>query len=274
MVSQSNKPNTLLSRLGLIGSVIFIAVIAAVVSIPITWLLVEIFGMDYTLSTLFLSVVVPMLVAPAIAVYFLKMYFKLQRLENQMHYIATYDSLTGLLTRQSFFERSSARLEQAYRTGRTVTVLYLDLDNFKMINDTYGHGAGDKVLSFFGYLLRETFREDDILGRIGGEEACVVLDGLSLEDTLSIIERIFQSCRTHRVRVEGKSIGFSVSIGAAITRDEPIDLDTLIAQADKALYHAKNTGKDRAYLFTQEGFELLSRSDDVFDTSKSERKVS
>jgi diguanylate cyclase (GGDEF)-like protein len=249
MTYTNNDTHDIIKRLGLIGSMLLISLLAALASIPITWGIVLLFDMDYTRSTLLLSALVPLAVAPGISWYFLKIYFRLQVLERQMNQLATYDFLTGLLTRQSFFERSDRKITHARDHGQSLAVLYLDLDNFKTINDVWGHSAGDKVLAFFGELLRDVFREEDIIGRMGGEEMVVVLEDVPLSTIVQIIERIRKTCRNHQIFIEGELVGFSVSIGVVMHNEPLDDLDAMLMQADKALYYAKKHGKNSEYLF-------------------------
>lgn len=166
----------------------------------------------------------------------------LQRLER----LATYDVLTGALTRAIFLQRGGMILAQPERWA-PVSVLMLDIDRFKQINDTYGHAAGDKVLVAFSELIRQSLRERDLFGRIGGEEFAMVLPNTSLDQAGLVAERLRANVEMLSIALaDCRSLGITVSIGLAHDpRVKPESLDRLLATADHALYDAKNGGRNR-----------------------------
>jgi diguanylate cyclase (GGDEF)-like protein len=161
---------------------------------------------------------------------------------------ATTDSLTGLLNRRSFEHRvATLRREES-----DVTIAMADLDHFKLLNDTYGHGTGDRALRLFAQVLGESLRTEDVVCRHGGEEFAIAVPGCTIEKA----REIFDAART---RLEGAIAvaglpKFTVSFGV-VGSDPHDDLPTLISRADAALFQAKREGRDRVVVFDTLGHE-------------------
>ena len=156
------------------------------------------------------------------------------------------DPLTGLFNRRYMEETLERELRRARRGGRPMGVLMMDLDRFKMINDTHGHDAGDAFLRELGELLRFGLRREDIPCRHGGEEFVVVLPDASLDDARRRAEQIREGIKKMRVAHQGRTIGpLTASIGVAAFPDHGLDGETLLRAADTALYRAKHEGRDR-----------------------------
>ena len=172
---------------------------------------------------------------------------EISRKNDELEQLATYDVLTGCLTRRAFFER----MERAHRTARdssgTLSCLALDIDRFKAINDRFGHAMGDRVIEQVGAALRSTTRAGDIVGRYGGDEFFVGLPGCSLEEARAVAEalrqRIEVECRTAIPQLH--DIAPTVSIGLAVAQGADTTLNDLVARADRALYDAKAAGRNR-----------------------------
>jgi diguanylate cyclase (GGDEF)-like protein len=159
------------------------------------------------------------------------------------------DALTGLLTRRAFTESVLARLAEAQRSRRHLSLCLMDLDQFKSVNDTYGHGVGDKVLSAFGALLGTRFRLQDLRGRWGGEEFVIAFFGEWAESAREIVSRV--TAEFAKISFDGgQERSFNVTISGGIAT-YPIDgrtLDELVAAADQRLYAAKLAGRNRIKL--------------------------
>jgi len=156
------------------------------------------------------------------------------------------DALTGLLTRRAFTESVSARLAEAQRSRRHLSLCLMDLDRFKSINDTYGHGVGDKVLSAFGALLGTRFRLQDLRGRWGGEEFLIAFFGEWAESAREILLRVTaEFAKISFDGGQGRSFNVTVSGGIATYPIDGKGLDELVATADQRLYAAKLAGRDR-----------------------------
>ncbi len=158
---------------------------------------------------------------------------------------AAHDGLTGLANRRSAMARLDADIAQAHRHGQPLSLLTLDLDHFKRINDAYGHAAGDRVLTEFATVLRESLRLGDVGARIGGEEFIALLPQTDALAALQVAERIREQCEARRIASdEGAEIRFTISIGLSELAPYE-DAAHLLARADRALYRAKNSGRNR-----------------------------
>ncbi len=163
----------------------------------------------------------------------------------ELRFLANHDPLTGILNRRSLFEGFEKKFLNAIANGSNLTCLMVDLDHFKSINDTYGHAVGDDVIAGCANILGSVCRNEDIVGRYGGEEFCVVFDGLPNKTCLEIAERIRQDVQARSATwlKQGKNV--SVSIGFATIESGAKSPDELVEQADQALYHAKHSGRNR-----------------------------
>jgi len=169
-------------------------------------------------------------------------YALLQKLELQ----ARQDHLTGLNNRGYFMELAEHELNKALRYDHHFTLLMLDIDHFKKINDSFGHKTGDLVLKKFAEIFRETLRDGDIVGRIGGEEFVVLLPETNVDTAVIVAERIRTTVEQTVIPVNDEvSVCFTVSIGGSEPTFKGCTIDTLLAQADHALYLAKNDGRNR-----------------------------
>ena len=133
---------------------------------------------------------IPLIIAPLVAWSPLGLLYKLDILQKEMAVLAAYDDLTGLYNRREFEEQSEKLHQHAIRHKQPYTILAIDLDNFKNINDQYGHGAGDRILTEFGALLRQQSRTGDILGRLGGEEFGLFLPATNIKQAEYFAERL------------------------------------------------------------------------------------
>jgi diguanylate cyclase (GGDEF)-like protein/PAS domain S-box-containing protein len=170
--------------------------------------------------------------------------------EQLLRELAHTDALTGIHNRRSFIERATDELVIAGRHGHPVSLLMMDLDHFKGINDQHGHAGGDSVLRTFVRSARMVMRKSDIFGRVGGEEFAALLPHTGLDGARTIAERLLQQTRGHpAVLGSGMAVDYTVSVGVATaTRESALDpagIDLLMAAADHALYRAKSQGRDR-----------------------------
>ena len=160
--------------------------------------------------------------------------------------LALTDPLTGLANRRAFLEALGAELSRVNRHDRPASLLFLDLDEFKRVNDTHGHGVGDEVLAGFSQVLNRGCRRGDLAARIGGEEFAVLLPATSRLAAALVAERIRRATESHSL---GRSVKVpvTVSIGVASTEDspEPFEPAELMGRADAALYRAKVGGRNR-----------------------------
>ena len=168
-----------------------------------------------------------------------------QRLQLELDRQASYDGLTGSLNRRAFERIAESEWSRAVRHDLPLSVLVLDLDRFKALNDTHGHDAGDLWLKSFADLCRGLLRREDLLCRYGGEEFLALLPQTSGEAAMQVAERIRRSVEGMRIAHNGTDIAVTVSIGVATWNETVTDLKTMIAAADRALYRAKAAGRNR-----------------------------
>jgi diguanylate cyclase (GGDEF)-like protein len=168
-----------------------------------------------------------------------------RRLAHTLEAQAHTDVLTGLANRRRFFEVADAELARARRYGTPLSVLMLDIDHFKDVNDAHGHRAGDRVLQQLARTCLEVLRTVDVVGRVGGEEFAILLPETAREGAVEVAERLREAVgRAEVAREEGVPLRVTVSIGVS-TLSGAANLDTLMSQADTALYDAKHAGRNR-----------------------------
>ena len=172
---------------------------------------------------------------------------KLKALEAKLKHEVDHDFLTGLRSRASFMSQALIELHRAVRSNQPLSLLMLDIDSFKLVNDSYGHQTGDMVLKSIAELIKSIVRDFDICARIGGEEFVILLPETNKDKALEVAERI-------RVLIENTKISsfspmpqlqITISIGLSTLSSKEDSIDTLISNADQALYKAKNTGRNR-----------------------------
>ncbi len=167
-----------------------------------------------------------------------------KNLELQLLQLTRTDSLTGVCNRHYFFERSEDVLNLMRRYQHPASLMMADLDHFKEINDKFGHQAGDIALQAFTQVCRDSVRESDFIGRLGGEEFALMLPETSLAQAQQLAERIRHATETLSIPFEGRNISITVSIGLVEISPDNEDLDQLIRHADMAMYRAKELGRN------------------------------
>lgn len=171
---------------------------------------------------------------------------ELQQKQRDLERLTRQDGLTGLFNRNTFVELSKRELDRAQRQGSATAILLLDLDHFKLINDTWGHPAGDAVLRHVALVASATVRSTDLVGRLGGEEFVVLLPATSREAARQLAEKLRSRLQSSPTVWESNTIAVTASIGLAGTlASEKRSFDALYNEADKALYIAKLRGRNR-----------------------------
>lgn len=166
--------------------------------------------------------------------------------EKRLIEMATRDELTGLINRREFFTLGHHEEQRAWREGHVVSVMMVDADYFKKINDTYGHATGDDVLRNLADNCRKIFRKTDVVGRYGGEEFSVILPGAQEEMAKIIAERLRKLVEESKVHTDQGDVSYTVSIGIASASGKDVNIEELLDRADRALYTAKAQGRNRA----------------------------
>lgn len=170
---------------------------------------------------------------------------RILKLQEQLRIEATHDVLTGTLNRRAILSLLERQAAQATRHPSQVGILLLDLDHFKMVNDSHGHTTGDDVLTETAKRLAAPLRRYDALGRYGGEEFLIVLPRCDLERTAEVAERVRLSVSKTPIDTSAGKIAITASIGAAAMDHRPVSAHDLIQRADQALYDAKALGRNR-----------------------------
>jgi diguanylate cyclase (GGDEF)-like protein len=162
---------------------------------------------------------------------------------NQLEEMAYYDQLTNISNRRCFFQQLQIELEEAEENQSILSVLFIDLDNFKEINDRFGHQTGDEVLVIFTKRVKQMLRSTDTFSRLGGDEFVVLLSNLrSAKDPQTIANRMMERI-TQRLSIDGQTLYISVSIGIASYPEQGTSREMLLTNADQALYEAKKKGR-------------------------------
>ncbi len=166
------------------------------------------------------------------------------RLFEEIQWLATTDDLTGIHNRRHFFDLGRVEIERASRYGHPLSAIMLDIDFFKKVNDTYGHGVGDQVLRALAHECLGSIREFDILGRYGGEEFALVLPETDRFEARKIAERLRQRIQDKPIKTTHGELSFTISLGVAEMNGNASDLAALLDFADSALYEAKQAGRN------------------------------
>jgi diguanylate cyclase (GGDEF)-like protein len=172
-----------------------------------------------------------------------------KRIEKELEFLATIDPLTCLYNRRHFFKLAQHEIDLSLRYNRPLTMLMVDLDHFKDINDSYGHATGDQVLGLVSAFIQKTLRSVDIIGRYGGEEFCIVLPETNLKQGLLAAKRLMRSVKEENFETASGKISLTISIGLSNlpldNQTVKVSIDQLLDNADKGLYKAKQTGRNR-----------------------------
>jgi len=171
---------------------------------------------------------------------------RVRKTQLQLHDLATHDALTRVLNARSFTEQVTHELERTRRYKRPMTLLYLDLDNFKAVNDTHGHQTGDAVLRLVADAIRRAVRQADVVGRLGGDEFAVLMPETDTEEADAVAQRLTAGLAgTFR-----GSPAVTASVGIVSSSATTADAEDVIRSADLAMYEAKRTGKNRVVKVT------------------------
>lgn len=172
--------------------------------------------------------------------------------QDELERLANYDKLTGLPNRNLFHDRLQHALDRANRLGQPLAVMFVDLDNFKMVNDTLGHDAGDLLLQIVGQRLLDCLREEDTVARFGGDEFVALVEEVQEPDLLSSMAGRMVESLAAPLDIRGHEVFITPSIGVALYPDDGRDAAALLKNADTAMYQAKDQGKNGYRFFTRE----------------------
>ncbi len=205
-----------------------------------------------------IAVIAPALIAPVGSYQYISLSYRLRRANERLRILSEMDSLTSTLNRRKFMEVAGKHLSLARRHGHPVSVLLIDFDHFKQVNDKHGHAVGDQVLVRTVGNIRETIRDTDALARIGGEEFILLLPHTAREGAEELAGRVLETVRKTRISAAGQHIQVTVSLGGSTCEQGTTNLDELMSAADKLLYEAKQAGRDRALVSTVTPIQLAA----------------
>lgn len=189
--------------------------------------------------------------------------------QSQIEFLAYHDSLTGLANRSLFADRLRQAVARAERNGSRVAVLYLDVDRFKVINDSFGHEAGDRMLKEVAQRIHASIRDGDTLCRQGGDEFLVIVDDVVDVDSLSCVARRILDTVSLSFEHEGRDFSPTLSMGISIFPDDARDESELVKNADMAMYQAKDSGRNRYQFFTAELNRITRRKAEIESSLRS-----
>ena len=191
------------------------------------------------------TLLAPLLIAPSMSALMLRLAQQLAQLQDRLEAVIHVDDLTGLNNRRYFMQALQGEVERARRSGSRFALAIVDVDDFKTVNDRYGHPAGDEVLRQIARACCEAVRETDVVARIGGEEFAFLFPDSSLESAAELSTRLLARIRALRPQLGQPPLSLSVSVGLTALGGAASDLERALRLADQALYAAKAAGKDR-----------------------------
>ncbi len=243
-------------KLGHAQSVLAITVFSCLASVLITLLILYCYAwLDIDLnilSNIIIAALVPLVLAPPISWFVIGLLLKIDQLEIEMRNMATYDPLTGLFNRHAFMERANYVFDLAVRDGLDISVLLVDLDHFKGVNDKFGHASGDKVLATFGEVVTNLIRKSDIVGRWGGEEFVFLLPNTSEDQAWLFSKRLHEAVNNTVFYHDKREIRITMSIGVVtLLKGTITSIENALGMADKAMYHAKENGRNQSATYSE-----------------------
>jgi diguanylate cyclase (GGDEF)-like protein len=168
-----------------------------------------------------------------------------KKIERQLANMALFDSLTGTLNRPAFYQHAEKEFNRSKRYYRPLSVIMLDIDHFKQVNDQYGHHGGDQVLQIFAEACQEVIRSTDLMGRVGGEEFALLLPDTPMKAAFNLAERLRERINKYPYLAGDMLIEVTASLGVAELQNDDGDFKSLLQRADEALYQAKHAGRNR-----------------------------
>lgn len=211
-----------------------------------------VFGIDVRASEQIVSIIAPLSIAFVVTWFLFDLLKKLDCLEQEMRGLANHDHLSDTLTKKAFLELANDRMKIARREKLDVSLLMMDLDHFKTVNDTYGHLVGDSVIKSIGQLLNRNKREADLVGRFGGDEFIMLLWGTDNAGAIQFANDLCVTVKRLELQHNGNIINLTTSIGlSGVYGGSHEEVTELVSQADKALYLAKKSGRDKFVTFEQ-----------------------
>lgn len=250
-----------IERLGRIKTIVLLTLISIIATNLLTVVAHMILGFEIPASNTPVAILVSSILTPVVATPFVNLLFRVFELEKNNRILAAYDPVTGLMSRRALISQAASFLNFAQRKHSSVSMLFIDLDSFKTINDTHGHLVGDNVLHRVGQYINTVKRESDLIGRYGGDELIALLPDTDKEGTKRFAKKLHMVLAENPITANNEPIVITLSIGAT-THDgkaSAIDINELIRQSDLALYEAKEKGKNcTSFYVSDTKFEVTS----------------
>ncbi|MGH1441822.1 MAG: putative bifunctional diguanylate cyclase/phosphodiesterase [Cellvibrionaceae bacterium] len=186
-----------------------------------------------------------------------------KRLSEQLNYQATHDELTGLINRRHFDNEIHKAIDDAHVNNVSHVLVFMDLDRFKIVNDTCGHVAGDELLQQIASMFQNIFSKRDILGRMGGDEFAAIMSHCTVEQSLRVTQRIHEEFEAFRFVWDGKTFSVGVSAGIASIDNHSESVSGLLQNVDGACYIAKQTGRNKTHIFSEKDEDFSQRQGEM-----------
>lgn len=239
-----------IAKLGRVKTIIIITVFSIIASEIMYIFLGKFLGVEVHKVGFIISGVVPLTLVPLTSWFTIGLLIKIHHMEVEMRELATFDDLTKVMSRKAFLTNAEVLYKLNKRDSKPLAMLYIDIDDFKDINDKYGHNIGDMVLSSFGEKLKENKRESDLVGRLGGEEFAFVLPETDGSGAQTFAKHLKDKIEEQYILYDGLKLRYTISIGISIFNEKnKVNLETLIKQSDISLYGAKNSGKNEIVIY-------------------------
>ena len=234
----------LLRKYGAVWLTLAVTGISILISLAMTIFINYLVDRTVSQFGIILSIVIPAMIAPGFEYHSLRLLDQLDKTEERLKLLSITDDLTGAFNRRHFFELANNEIMRVQRHGGTCAIAIMDFDNFKMVNDTYGHLAGDEALRRVSRICRENIRENDVFARYGGDEFVFLFPQTNDIQAKECLGRVMDKIAKSAGHAENE-IHPKVSIGLYTFSPNITTLDTILQKADIALYKAKQTGGNR-----------------------------
>ena len=234
-----------LVRYGVIKTVVLFVALSVILSVLISSVVVRAFGSVLDRLGLTIAIVVPAIVAPIFSYLHLSMAMEIENLREEVRLLAITDNLTNAYNRRYLVGTAQHEIDAAHSRSQPLSLILFDIDEFKSINDSYGHLCGDAVLQKISAVSKTALRGQEVLIRYGGDEFIALLPGMDRTEALALAEWIRAAVCALLLEWNDKSVHTTISMGVTALEAGDRDLDDLFHKADKALYAAKGSGKNR-----------------------------
>jgi len=241
----SKKIRQFFLRQGVNRGSLYLTIGSILISVLLTFLISSIFGNKPGILGYSLAVLIPAIIASIAGHITLNLYFELEQSRKEIRALANTDDLTQIFNRRHFFELAKRELERSRRNGHALAIILFDIDDFKNINDSYGHLAGDFILKESCQACKAIVRPYDVFARFGGEEFIFLLPDTDTARAKAVADRLRLLVSEHVVSIDENSVRITISVGIAVFDPKKDTLDDVISRADNALYRAKKMGKNR-----------------------------